>query len=251
MVSYYVRDDDVQDVPGGENLMSPFDVLERIWQYVMEHTEESFTPAALDPEDPPTDLPFFQIRTMGGGDTEDGRHAGQIWGFRIEAGWATNVAERQKAWAHTDPNQEGSLHHTLLTMPDGLASEMSIDIDPDFEFQVLLFREGNPGTYMWCFSREFTVEVPGPLTSTMAVPLLSPAAIPPALPDNLRDTWGIAVDNANNLLYLSEGTPATIDESDIHSYDLSDNTRRAQEITAGISVTQSVSYTHLTLPTKA
>ena len=61
-------------------------------------------------------------------------------------------------------------------------------------------------------------------------------AVPPVLPADLSDIWGITI--MSDILYLTEGTPTTIAESDIHSYDLTDNTRRSVEISAGIHLTQ-------------
>ena len=68
---------------------------------------------------------------------------------------------------------------------------------------------------------------------TAAVPA---DATPPTLDADLADIWGITIDG--DIMYLAESTPETVAESDIHSYDLTTNMRRTQEITAGISQTQ-------------
>ena len=63
-----------------------------------------------------------------------------------------------------------------------------------------------------------------------------PDANPPVLGADLSDVWGITI--AGDILFLNEGTPTTIAESDVHSFDLTTNERRTEEISAGISQVQ-------------
>ena len=73
-------------------------------------------------------------------------------------------------------------------------------------------------------------------TATPEPEVLPADAIPPTLDTSLNDVWGISVDG--DILYLTEGSPSTVEESEIHSYDLTDNTRRTSEISAGITQAQ-------------
>lgn len=212
-------------------MRSPYDVLERIYQVLLARTTINLTPMMTDPADYPRGLPFLRIVPESGMDTEDSAQSGTVWTFDIHAGWEQNFVQRDEAWLHADANLEGSLHWAIKKLPLWLKNEMWVMLDSEFVLDEQQMELGPKVVRMWHFSRKVSVEIPAGDRKQVLLPVTNHPAYPPELSD-MDDIWGIATDEENDVLFLTQGHASTQAEAYVHRINLTDNSA-LPDLTAG------------------
>ena len=210
--------------------MGPYDIITKIYQTLLARTTVNFSVIPTDPAEFPRTLPFLCIHPAQTSDTEDSAQSGTDWKFNIDAGWSTNYAERREAWLHADANLKGSLHWAIKKLPEWLIDDMVVMLDSDFSFELQNYQNTPNGA--WVLRRTVSVEIPEHEREQAVVAVADNALFPPALGATMHDVWGIAVDEENKRLYLTQGNADTLAAAAIHVYDLTTN-QETTSLTAG------------------
>ena len=147
------------------------------------------------------------------------------------------MTQYEKYRLHRDPTNEQGLLRAILEL-EYQGSRMNFeDLDP-IGFEDIPAKLKGSVEQVWSMHIEGFRTYGIPRSATYRTPQPDDPRYPPTLPADMHDAWGIAADNANNILYLSQGSSLTEEESKIHTYDLLTNDRRSQEIAAGAAIGQ-------------
>ena len=169
-------------------------------------------------------LPVIIVAVSGGGSGLTLSGSVREWDCIVEM--RVDVGKLNMIEAHRDPNTAGTLANVVrnirLDSAVLLKPEMSRGVERD---------EDNSGSveYAWLrFDYDMYVNAPAAVEEPSFLPVL---------PSDLSDVWGIKAFLDEQILYLTEGSPTSQAEADIHSYDLSVSPpeRRSEEVSAGVS----------------
>ena len=223
---------DASSVYEGDGVMDGYGLVQTITQVLLAQSTRNLTPIVADPADLPKSLPYLRVVPDGCEDTEDGAHSGVVWRFKIEAGWDTNLVQRREAWLHADANLKGSLHWVIKRLDEFTDDSIGVVPERDWDFQLMTAQFGKSQRLMWHFERHVSIEIPGEVTEQTQVAVLNNPAFPPSLGENMDDVWGIAADNENDVLFLTQGHASTLAEARIHRINLKTNEAMA-DLAAG------------------